>query len=212
MYCYKHPKTETPLSCGRCEKPICTKCSVHADVGIRCRQCAPYRPRISGRGVPLLGGGVATIIGIVIVGSLLGGVLNGGSNSAGGPGEIGDFLDEQLQKYVGTVTASQLVDPWTPDATGDQPAPGRRYIALEVTVEAPTSDEVPGGFVSTSAFKLTDSEGFAYAPTASQAKPELPENLQLTPGEKTRGWIMFEIDAANEIDSLTYYTVDVALP
>jgi ribosomal protein L40E len=40
QFCYKHPKVETYLSCGRCEKPICTKCMVNGPAGQRCRECA----------------------------------------------------------------------------------------------------------------------------------------------------------------------------
>ena len=43
MYCAKHPDTTTNLSCGRCENAICTRCMVHAPVGVRCRDCAQVR-------------------------------------------------------------------------------------------------------------------------------------------------------------------------
>jgi len=177
-------------------------CTFHADVGIRCPECAPHRPRISGKGVPLLGGGVATVIGIVIVGSLLGGVLNRGS-SGDHPRGVPDYPEE--------VTVTQLTDPWKPGSTGEQPSAGRRFVALEVTIENPSDSGKPTS-VGSYGFKLTDSGNFAYSPTASQAGPALPSELELAPGEKTRGSIMFEVDAANEISSLTYYTVDVALP
>ncbi|MCY4455281.1 MAG: rhomboid family intramembrane serine protease, partial [Chloroflexi bacterium] len=32
-YCERHPRTETELSCGRCETPICPQCMVHAPGG-----------------------------------------------------------------------------------------------------------------------------------------------------------------------------------
>lgn len=44
MRCSLHPKTETLLTCGRCEKPICPKCLVHTPVGARCKECANVRP------------------------------------------------------------------------------------------------------------------------------------------------------------------------
>lgn len=40
MQCAEHPKVETNLTCGKCEKPICPKCMVQTAVGIRCKQCA----------------------------------------------------------------------------------------------------------------------------------------------------------------------------
>ncbi len=42
--CPRHPDTETNLSCGRCEEPICPSCMVHTPVGYRCKDCARVRP------------------------------------------------------------------------------------------------------------------------------------------------------------------------
>lgn len=39
-FCYRHPKVPTNLSCGRCERPICTKCAVIGPNGVRCKECA----------------------------------------------------------------------------------------------------------------------------------------------------------------------------
>ena len=39
LYCYRHPKSETYVRCGRCDQPICPKCAVQGPVGFRCRQC-----------------------------------------------------------------------------------------------------------------------------------------------------------------------------
>ena len=42
--CYWHSDRETGLSCGNCERPICTECMRQHPVGIRCRECgAPVR-------------------------------------------------------------------------------------------------------------------------------------------------------------------------
>ncbi len=41
--CYKHPREETRLSCGRCERPICTRCSVLGPAGVRCRECGSFK-------------------------------------------------------------------------------------------------------------------------------------------------------------------------
>lgn len=50
-YCYKHKKETTRVTCGRCERPICTKCSVIGSVGVRCRECAKNRVPIRARGL-----------------------------------------------------------------------------------------------------------------------------------------------------------------
>lgn len=39
-YCARHPKAVTRLRCGRCEAPICPRCTVHTPAGTRCRACA----------------------------------------------------------------------------------------------------------------------------------------------------------------------------
>ncbi|RYG85913.1 zinc-ribbon domain-containing protein, partial [bacterium] len=40
MRCYRHPKVATNLSCGRCERPVCTRCAINGPAGIRCPECA----------------------------------------------------------------------------------------------------------------------------------------------------------------------------
>ncbi len=59
-YCVNHPAVETVVSCGRCGKPICTRCMIFAPVGVRCRECAQLRrlpqytltPRVYARVIP----------------------------------------------------------------------------------------------------------------------------------------------------------------
>ena len=43
LRCAAHPRTETYLRCGKCEKPICPRCMIQTPVGARCRQCAGLR-------------------------------------------------------------------------------------------------------------------------------------------------------------------------
>src|SRR6266446_2890082 len=43
MFCANHPKVETLLRCGKCNKPICTNCMVSAPGGTRCRECSSNR-------------------------------------------------------------------------------------------------------------------------------------------------------------------------
>ena len=40
MRCATHPKIETNLRCGKCDKPICPRCLVQTPVGARCPDCA----------------------------------------------------------------------------------------------------------------------------------------------------------------------------
>ena len=43
LHCYRHPRSETYVRCGRCDQPICPKCAVQGPVGFRCRQCGLVR-------------------------------------------------------------------------------------------------------------------------------------------------------------------------
>jgi hypothetical protein len=40
LRCANHPNTPTRLRCGRCGKPICTRCANTTSVGLRCPECA----------------------------------------------------------------------------------------------------------------------------------------------------------------------------
>src|SRR3954451_6627924 len=72
MFCYRHPDRETWVRCGRCDRPICVKCSIQGPVGFRCRDCGlmkndpltTFRPAQLGLavGVSLLAGTVAGVI------------------------------------------------------------------------------------------------------------------------------------------------------
>ena len=44
--CYRHPRTETAVSCSNCGRPICTDCMVFSAVGIKCPECANQSPSV----------------------------------------------------------------------------------------------------------------------------------------------------------------------
>jgi uncharacterized protein DUF4352 len=211
LRCAKHTDVETSVSCGRCETPVCVKCMVHTDVGVRCRDCAPARPMLAGLGANRVRN-IIIVVGLVFVAVLLLGGLS--SRGSSGPGDAGDYqqlIEDEFAKYRADVTVSQLVDPWSPDLPADAPSIGRRYVALEVTLENPDDSEFPH-YVEAAMFKLTDSADFAYSPIDSLIEPALTESLELAPGQRTQGWVMFEIDDENAIQSVYYWTAEVALP
>ncbi|HEV7663181.1 MAG TPA: B-box zinc finger protein [Chloroflexota bacterium] len=43
LRCARHPGTETVLRCGKCETPICPRCSISTPVGARCPSCAQLK-------------------------------------------------------------------------------------------------------------------------------------------------------------------------
>ena len=74
MYCYRHPKRETRVSCATCGRPVCTECMRQTEVGIKCPEDARL-PRSARTGVmktnqilmtSLAGIGVA-VVGIPVV-------------------------------------------------------------------------------------------------------------------------------------------------
>ncbi|MDO8751505.1 MAG: hypothetical protein Q7K03_10240 [Dehalococcoidia bacterium] len=80
LYCYRHPKTETALRCGNCERPICVRCVVQHPVGIRCPECArptkipifDVTPVYYTRAVAVaVGIGAAAVIGLLLANALL---------------------------------------------------------------------------------------------------------------------------------------------
>ena len=42
--------------------------------------------------------------------------------------------------------------------------------------------------------------------------PPIQEGLQLAPGQKTRGWVVFEIDADTEVKAVGYGLAELSLP
>lgn len=49
-YCQKHRKEITRVTCGKCERPICHKCTVMSAAGVRCPECARNRRPLRMRG------------------------------------------------------------------------------------------------------------------------------------------------------------------
>lgn len=43
LACVNHPRRETMVHCGKCDRPICVQCMIQTPVGMRCRECAQLR-------------------------------------------------------------------------------------------------------------------------------------------------------------------------
>jgi hypothetical protein len=79
LYCYRHPKRETRVSCAACGRPICTECMRQTAVGIKCPEDARL-PRGARVGVmkpnqilwTLLAGAGMALVGIPVVWIILG--------------------------------------------------------------------------------------------------------------------------------------------
>ncbi|MGV3614935.1 MAG: hypothetical protein ACO1SV_06330 [Fimbriimonas sp.] len=51
VFCQRHRKEVTRVHCGRCDRPICHRCTVMSAAGVRCRDCARYRAPVRMRGL-----------------------------------------------------------------------------------------------------------------------------------------------------------------
>ncbi len=65
LYCYRHPDRETWVRCGRCDQPICTRCSMQGPVGLRCKTCGkPSRDALASLNPRQLAIGLAVATGL----------------------------------------------------------------------------------------------------------------------------------------------------
>ena len=210
MNCARHPKEETSLTCGRCGTPVCSRCTVHADVGIRCPGCSATKKVGARRRIPI-GSAIGILTTVLILGTWgywLFGIVPLPFGSSGNDNQ--DPADEGPPPFYGVVTVGQMIDPWEQDDAEKPPTAGRRFVALELTAENP-QDKIEPIVWSETGLKLTDAENFAYAPTSPLTEPRL-RYLTLEPGEKTSSWVVFEVDERNAVKSLTYWATDIALP
>ena len=78
MRCATHPKVETNLRCGKCDKPICPKCMVQTPVGARCPDCARlYKLPTYSVSTQYYLKAVGTGLGMAIVCGIIWGVIEG---------------------------------------------------------------------------------------------------------------------------------------
>jgi hypothetical protein len=100
LYCYRHPKSETYVRCGRCDQPICPKCAVQGPVGFRCRQCGLVKSATISSFTPQqLALGVAVPIGAGAILGFLGGQV--GFYSIFIAFFAGAFIAEAFVRFVG---------------------------------------------------------------------------------------------------------------
>lgn len=71
MVCYRHPKSETAVTCSSCGRPICTDCMVFAAVGIKCPECAGQPTSVKKartRARSVAGQGTGTVVTKILIG------------------------------------------------------------------------------------------------------------------------------------------------
>jgi hypothetical protein len=90
MNCVRHPRVETWLRCGKCDKPICAKCTVYGPAGVRCRECAGFHSS------PLYQVAPIRIAGALAVGYIAG-------IAAGYAGALAEPMGVFIQLWIGVI-------------------------------------------------------------------------------------------------------------
>ena len=101
LFCYRHPDRETYISCGRCDRPICTSCAMLGPVGARCKECGKlaFDPMTSFT-PPQLVGGVAVALGGGLIGGFIGLQIGFFFALCLGP-VVGGFIAEGVMRVTG---------------------------------------------------------------------------------------------------------------
>lgn len=143
-------------------------------------------------------GMIGAIVAVVVLLGIVIAAAGGGDDddSAGGDvhvaleeGATGIIFPERIEEKQTRVTIVRIVDPATSDNQFTQPGAGNRYWAVEVQIENVGTQEVNG-----LDWKLRGSNDFEYDRAfVTGVGPELEVFINLTPGAKQQGLVVFEI-------------------
>jgi len=102
------------------------------------------------------------------------------------------------------ITLNEIIDSWVSSAefAPDRPDPGKRFVVFDVTIQYVR--ERGTHFACGFGFRLTDADAFAYdIEFLFDLEPSL-DCIDLGGGEKTRGWIGFEVNEGAVLELLKY--------
>jgi hypothetical protein len=113
------------------------------------------------------------------------------------------YLGDVVEQYGCLLSAIKVEDPATPGMLYE-PEAGKKLVAVEVIV-----GNVSTGALSVNPLNATllDSQGFTYQPELAGRDGQIA-TADLTPGEKAKGWIAFEIPEGATAASMKY-AVDI---
>src|SRR4029453_644844 len=96
-----------------------------------------------------------------------------------------------------------MKDPWVPDNQFGQPQAGKRFVSFDVTIEYFNDSDTHGA--NPFNFGLSDTQDYSYDPGVAVIDPEPRlQAVDLRPGQKTRGWVSFEVGADSALKVLRY--------
>jgi hypothetical protein len=102
------------------------------------------------------------------------------------------------------ITLNETADPWVSPSEFalDESVPGKRFVAFDVTLE--WVEDSGFHYACSTEFTLTDTAEFVYEhEPLFDLEPEL-DCVHLGSGQKTRGWIGFEVDEGTPLGILKY--------
>jgi hypothetical protein len=123
------------------------------------------------------------------------------SNESAGANEAQAVAGAAAEAEHVRVVLHEIADPWEPQGLFQQPPEGRRLVAFDLTIEFFDNDGTHGA--NPFHFRLTDANEFAYAEALRGPEPRL-ETVLLGTGQKTRGWIAFEVESGTPLKLLKY--------
>ncbi len=102
------------------------------------------------------------------------------------------------------ITLNDIVDPWVSPSefAPDEPQSGNRFVVFDITMEY--VKESGTHFACDINFRLTDTDAFAYDATLLFDLEPTLDCIGLGGGQKTRGWMGFELGEAAQLDLLKY--------
>jgi len=109
------------------------------------------------------------------------------------------YLGDIVEQYGYLLSAITVEDPTTPGMFY-KPESGKKLAAVEIIV-----GNVSGEALSVNPLNATllDSEGFTYQPELAGREGQIM-TVDLSPGEKARGWIAFEVPEGATVASIKY--------
>lgn len=142
-------------------------------------------------------GALAAVVVVIIVIVVL--AASNSSSSGGGDdvhvtfaeGSSGVVAPEGSGDDKTKVTILGIKDPAASDNEFEQPADGKKYIAIDVEIENVGKHEI-----NAVSWKLRDSKDQEHDEAfVSGVGQDLEPVYNLTPGGKTQGWVVFEVDS-----------------
>jgi hypothetical protein len=114
-------------------------------------------------------------------------------------------LEEPVSVGGMEIIVHEVVDPLVPRDVAE-PTPGKRRVAVDVEMRHGNG----GGAISydASKWRVYDVDGFAFEGTTLGGDAKEPKLVAgaLTPGNKTRGWVTFEVTETSKLQRVEYLT------